>query len=340
MFSFPILPEPACFAYSDGTSRQNDKLTVFHHLTNDFQSNPPDTIETAIANGMFILSLSTQNLSKTYSALARRIIVKVLNLTNIRADLCFDIFESPSIKDVRRKDRGDIGTEREFCIGPRLKSPSNFNELLKISSFKSSFVDFLMKQYENIEYASMIGEKEFYCSIDNKYTKFYCVEGSLKFETIPELFGDHLAGDARVMFHAKQADIKGTGNIIIWGDDTDIFIILLANVQKLSQSHLWFDRGLGSDNSRNYVDISKLFKELDNVKALPGIYAYTGIDYLPALYRKGKVRPLLLMTKKQKFVDAFVALGNLDLQNISSLILKNLPVTCMVTQRINALMMC
>ena len=70
---------------------------------------------------------------------------------------------------------------------------------------------------------------------------------------------------------------------------------------------------MGSDNSRNYVDISKLFKELDNVKALLGIYAYTGIDYLPALYRKGKVRPLLLMTKKQKFVDAFVALGNLDL---------------------------
>ena len=97
---------------------------------------------------------------------------------------------------------------------------------------------------------------------------------------------------------------------------------------------------MGSDNSRNYVDISKLFKELDYVKTLPGICAYTGIDDLPALYRKGKVRPLLLMTKKQKFVDAFVALGNLDLQNISSLILKNLPVTCMVTQRINALMMC
>ena len=164
MFSFPIFPEPACFTYSDGTSRQNDKLTIFHNLTNDFQCNPPDTIETAIANGMFILNLSTQNLPKTYSALARRILVKVLNLTNIRADLCFDIYESPSIENVKREDRGDIETEREFCIGPRLKIPSNFNELLKISSFKSSFV------------------------------------------------------------------IRGNG--------TDIFIILLANVQKLSQSHL------------------------------------------------------------------------------------------------------
>ena len=229
MFSFPILPEPACFAYSDGTSRQNHKLTIFHNLTNDFQSIPPDTIETAIANGMFILNLSTQNLPKTYSALARRILVKVLNLTNIRADLRFDIYERPSIKDVKRKDRGDIETEREFCIGPRLKIPSNFNDLLKISSFKSSFVDFLMKEYEDIEYASVIGEKKFYCSTDNKCTKFYCVEGSLKFETIPELFGDHLEGDTRVMFHAKHAaNTKGPGNIIIRGNDTDIFIILLT----------------------------------------------------------------------------------------------------------------
>ena len=58
VFSFSILPEPACFAYPDGTIRQNDKLTVFHQLTKDFQSNPPGTIETAIANGMFILNLS------------------------------------------------------------------------------------------------------------------------------------------------------------------------------------------------------------------------------------------------------------------------------------------
>ena len=65
------------------------------------------------------------------------------------------------------------------------------------------------------------------------------------------------------MFQAKHANTKGPGDIIIRVNDTDIFIILLANVQKLSRSHLWFDTGLDSDNSHNYVDISKLFKELD-----------------------------------------------------------------------------
>ena len=59
VFSFSILPEPAGFAYPDGTIRQNDKSTVFHHLTKDFQSNLPNTIEIAIADGMFILNLNT-----------------------------------------------------------------------------------------------------------------------------------------------------------------------------------------------------------------------------------------------------------------------------------------
>ena len=76
VFSFPILPEPACFAYPDGTIRQNDKSTVLHRLTKDFQSNLADTIETPIADGMFILNLSTWKLPKTYSALVRRILVK------------------------------------------------------------------------------------------------------------------------------------------------------------------------------------------------------------------------------------------------------------------------
>ena len=67
-----------------------------------------------IAVGMFTLNLNTQNLPKTHSALGRSILDKALNLTNIRADLCFDIYESPSIKDVKRKDRGDIETERKF----------------------------------------------------------------------------------------------------------------------------------------------------------------------------------------------------------------------------------
>ena len=130
------------------------------------------------------------------------------------------------------------------------------------------------------------------------------------------------------MFHPKHAGSKNPGNIIIWDNNTAKFIILLENVQKLSQSHLWFDTGFDFDNYRDYVDISKLSKELDYVKALPGICAYTGMNYLPA-FCSIMFRLPIIDDKNAKIY-----------QKISLLMLKNLPVICMVTQRINALMMC
>lgn len=107
-------------------------------------------IEAAIGDGMFILNSSTRNLPNTYSALARRVTVKVLNFINIHEDLYFYIYKNPSIKDVKRKDCGETEAEREFCIRPRLKILINFNELLRISNFKSSFLNFF--DYENPEY--------------------------------------------------------------------------------------------------------------------------------------------------------------------------------------------
>ena len=34
-------------------------------------------------------------------------------------DLCFDIYESPSIKDIKRKSGGDINLKNAYNFGPR-----------------------------------------------------------------------------------------------------------------------------------------------------------------------------------------------------------------------------
>ena len=95
------------------------------------------------------------------------------------------------------------------------------------------------------------------------------------------------------MPHEKPEDTKSPGNIVIRGNDTDIFIILLQNVQKLSQGHVWFDTGVDSDSSRNYVDILKLSKELDFAKALPGIYAYWYWLFTCVLHKRESQAPLI-----------------------------------------------
>ena len=44
---------------------------------------------------------------------------------------------------------------------------------------------------------------------------------------------------------------------------------------------------------------------MKNIKALPGINAFTGNDYTPAFFKKGKIRPIQLMQKNKKFVRVF-----------------------------------
>ena len=154
-----------------------------------------------------------------------------------------------------------------------------------------------------------------YCSVDNECKKFSTIKGLRKVENLPELYGDHPEAVTRVAFHANHADEANPGNCVIRVNDTDMIVLLLVNAKKFN-SRIWYDCGLDSINTRWYVDKTNLAKTMNYVDTLPGIYSYTGCDYTPALYQKGKVRPLALMMKHQKYLDAFLPLGDKSLEEI------------------------
>ena len=72
--------------------------------------------------------LIDSSLPPTYGAFARIIIIKLLKMTTYRADICFDVYESPSIKNIKLKDRGDEDIGYLFSIGPCQKLPRDFNK--------------------------------------------------------------------------------------------------------------------------------------------------------------------------------------------------------------------
>lgn len=67
----------------------------------------------------------------------------------------------------------------------------------------------------------------------------------------------------------------------------------------LTNSHLWYDFGVDYNNSHEYLDVTKWSKCLTFVPALPGIHVFTGNDYSPAFYRKGRTRPITVMNKQK-----------------------------------------
>ena len=105
-------------------------------------------------------------------------------------------------------------------------------------------------------------------------------------------------------------------NIIVRSTDTDVLIILLTHKHAL-QANIWMDVGVSSNNTRRYIDVAKLADELgpDICNALAGYHAFTGCDYTASFFRKGKVRPLAIMEKDDKFIEVFAKLGeSADLQ--------------------------
>ena len=116
--------------------------------------------------------------------------------------------------------------------------------------------------------------------------------------TSPELYGNHLGGDTRVAFHAKNADTIVPDNNVGRGNDTDIAVILIWNIHQMD-SNVRHDSGYNYENSRECINIKKFVSNVQNVSLLASLCAFLEKDYTPAFFGKGKVKPMQIAIKKK-----------------------------------------
>ena len=94
----------------------------------------PKDPNTVIADGIFFVQSTPRYLN--FSIFALKVASFILELTRHKADFWFDVYESPSIKDIERKDPADDDSDCQFCIGPKTKIETKMQEILKLSTFK------------------------------------------------------------------------------------------------------------------------------------------------------------------------------------------------------------
>ena len=63
------------------------------------------------------------------------------------------------IKIVKKQEVDYDLSERQFSTGSQQKMLSDFDKLLKLSSFKKELLRFFFEEIEHLEYALTIGEK-------------------------------------------------------------------------------------------------------------------------------------------------------------------------------------
>ncbi len=127
----------------------------------------------------------------------------------------------------------------------------------------------------------------------------------------PELQFQHREADTRLVWHANYISTKKPHcNVAIRCDNTDILLNMLPHVSSFN-IHAWMDVGKSSNNTKHYIDIdmTDLVQELGPglCQALHGFHHFTGSDYTPAFFKKGKMRPLQIM--ETSYVDTFSQLG-------------------------------
>ena len=84
--------------------------------------NPPCT-NALIMDGMFLLQSLEKKLPHNLRGLVRVILMRAMKPSLERVDLVFDTYDSPTLKDIKRIERGNTDTIDTYSFGPIQKTP-------------------------------------------------------------------------------------------------------------------------------------------------------------------------------------------------------------------------
>ena len=107
----------------------------------------PQISNTVIADSMFLIQSTPFCLN--YSNFVQKIVSPISKLTQHRADLCVDVYESLSIKDRKRKKRGNEESDRVSSISPKRKTETGIHDLLRFPYFKEELLRLFFKGIED-----------------------------------------------------------------------------------------------------------------------------------------------------------------------------------------------
>lgn len=287
ILSYPITPVPLSLCHLDGAICKTAKSVLGKCLEANINHEAPKYTDVFLVDGFFILH-SMKEVPKTFGSISKKCLQMVTKFPARRIDVIFDQYFHPSIKDNERLLR-DEAPQIEYNIsGPDQIRPTDFAKEMKNTKFKEALIDFFATHWASDEIATFLGNKLVHLSFRNCYSYSAHnnkVESSITEDLCREL---HEEADSKIIYHA--CSIADQSNIVIRGSDTDIMIIMLGNILQLknTSSHIWMLAGTG--NNERFIDITKIYEQFGELlsKSLAGFHVFTGCDYNPAFFNKGK----------------------------------------------------
>ena len=309
VLKYPLTPVPLSLCDIAGTKHTTSKAALKTHLEDNKYKTEPEHIDVGIFDAMCLLH-TLINVPATYGGIAKSVLATMCAVGPEIHFVC-DTYRSPSIKDIERDSRAD-GKGSNITVSGSQQRVKYFHECLSSSNFKTSLLDFFVREWQDNSYASILAGHDLF--VGNKQEGWtFTTDGKIVTrERVAALDSNHEEADSRMVWHLSYIirQHPEAPNVSIRATDTDIFILLLHHAPNMD-ARLWVDTGRDSDNTRKYINMSKMSQDLGNVtcKALPGYHAFTGCDYTASFFGKGKVRPYKQMLKHAFALEAFGFLG-------------------------------
>ncbi|KAJ8031889.1 hypothetical protein HOLleu_25241 [Holothuria leucospilota] len=310
VMTFPVTEFPLSITHSDGSGLKTDKsklLRKLEELQGSFTETPLPPIDVTLIDGGFLIHsfLSAIGNITSYRHLARKLLAYVCANQGNEIHVLFDTYRPMSLKESERKLRG--AEDCPFVItGPEQAPRQNCQKLLQNGIFKDQLAIFLLKEWQENQYGSILGKKTLIVSHGGNCARlsFSELEVKMKVENPAHLQSSHEEADTLLAFHAASA----LGNVVVRASDTDVMVILLGMLGRhMEESHTEtayrrIIMDCGSGNNRRHIDVSKIATALESTQkglaaAIPGLHAFTGCDFTASFYRKGKVKPLEVLQK-------------------------------------------
>lgn len=194
-----------------------------------------------------------------------------------------------------------------FFLASDQNRPSDFGAELKNIEFKKELINFLTRHWATESAAEYLGDKEVYISFQ-RCTRYRLLHGKVECQILTEFQCEgHEEADTKMSFFLKN--IPSDNEVVIECSDTDILVILLANMVNMMEGlKVWLRFGTG--NKRRFVNINSMYASLGELfcSGLPAFHAFTGCDFNPSFYGFGKVKTYAIYSENTEMQRAFAAL--------------------------------
>lgn len=317
VLSYPLTPVPFSMCHTDGNICKTPKSVILQ-LLKSYQTSTADPVEPDITiyDGFYLLHTFTR-IPERYGAISKHIL-QFLLFGKKRAHIIFDKYNFPNIKDYEHTLREE-DTENQYIIQRENKRSADFAKLLRSRNFKEKFVEFLIEDWTNDEYTILCENKTIKLDYGNNCYVFEVVNNHIKRTIDYNLSSMHEEADTKIVHHIHQLNADYRVNVKC--TDSDIPTIILANMKYL-KCDIQIVVDMSTSKKKEYFYINEIWEKVGEKLsiALAVCHIFTGNDYNPSFYRKGKKKPFKLLKAHTKFQDAFVQLlkispSNMTLQN-------------------------